>query len=107
MRDEFKQGNTKILCRELLNSISQLRDKEEQAIVLIPRRGYNGFLSCRNCGHIINCPNCDIPLSVHLGSQGGKWLSCHWCDHKSRLNNTCPDCNSSAFKPLELEHKEL
>ena len=102
MRDEFQKGNAKILCRELLELVSQLRLKQEQAIILIPRRGHSGFLSCRNCGFIINCPNCDVPLSVHQGSQGGKWLSCHWCNHKSRLFKNCPDCNSSAFKPFGI-----
>ncbi len=102
MRNEFNKGNTKIFCTELLELISQLRLKQEQAIILIPRRGHSGFLSCRNCGFIINCPNCDIPLSVHIGSRGKQWLSCHWCDHKSKLINNCPDCNSNAFKPFGI-----
>ena len=102
MRDEFKKGNMKILSSELLESLLQLRSKKEQAIILIPRRGHSGFLSCRNCGYLISCPNCDVPLSVHLGPQGKKWLNCHWCDHKSRLINNCPDCNSNAFKPFGI-----
>ena len=102
MRNEFKNGNKKILSTELVELLPQLRLKNEQAIILIPRRGHSGFLSCRNCGYLINCPNCDVPLSVHLGSQGKKWLSCHWCSHKSRLINNCPDCNSNAFKPFGI-----
>ena len=102
MRDEFKKGNMKIFSNELLQLLPQLRLKKEQAIILIPRRGHSGFLSCRSCGYLINCPNCDVPLSVHLGSQGKKWLSCHWCDHKSRLINRCPDCHSTAFKPFGI-----
>jgi len=102
MRNEFKKGNMKIFSSELLELIAQLKVKREQAIILIPRRGHSGFLSCRNCGFIINCPNCDVPLSVHLGSKGGRWLSCHWCDHKSKLINSCPDCNSNAFKPFGI-----
>ncbi len=102
MRVEFKEGNTKIFCSELLELISQLRDNEEQAIILIPRRGHSGFLSCRKCGFIINCLNCDVPLSVHLGSQGRQWLSCHWCNHKSKIINRCPDCGSNAFKPFGI-----
>ncbi len=102
MRDEFNKGNMKILSGELLELLPQLPLKNEQAIILIPRRGHSGFLSCRNCGYTINCPNCDVPLSVHLGSQGKKWLSCHWCDHKSKLINRCPDCHSTAFKPFGI-----
>ncbi len=102
MRDEFKKGNMKIFSNELLELLPQLRLKNEQAIILIPRRGHSGFLSCRNCGYLINCPNCDVPLTVHLSSQGKKWLCCHWCDHKSRLINRCPDCYSTAFKPFGI-----
>ncbi len=102
MRDEFKKGNMKILSNELLGLLPQLPLNNQQAIILIPRRGHSGFLSCRNCGYLINCPNCDVPLSVHLGSQGKKWLSCHWCDHKSRLIKRCPDCHSNAFKPFGI-----
>jgi primosomal protein N' (replication factor Y) len=102
MRDEFKKGNMKIFSNELLHLLPKLRLKNEQAIILIPRRGHSGFLSCRNCGYLINCPNCDVPLSVHLGSKGKKWLSCHWCDHKSRLIYRCPDCHSTAFKPFGI-----
>jgi len=102
MRNEFKKGNMKILSSELLELLPRLRLKNEQAIILVPRRGHSGFLSCRNCGYLVNCPNCDVPLSVHLGSQGKRWLSCHWCDHKSRLIKNCPDCNSDAFKPFGI-----
>ncbi len=102
MRNEFKKGNMKIFSNDLLQLLPEIRLKNEQAIILIPRRGHSGFLSCRNCGYLINCPNCDVPLSVHLGSQGKKWLSCHWCDHKSRLINRCPDCHSTAFKPFGI-----
>ncbi len=102
MRDEFKRGNVKILSNELLNSLSKLKLKNEQAIILVPRRGYSGFLSCRNCGYVVNCPNCDTALTVHVGAKGGRWLSCHWCDFKRTLINSCPECNSTAFKPFGI-----
>ncbi len=102
MRAEFKGGNSKILSRELLNSLSKLKVKNEQAIILVPRRGYNGFLSCRSCGNVVNCPNCDVALKVHIGAKGGKWLSCHWCDFKRTFIKLCPDCGSSAFKPFGI-----
>ena len=102
MRDEFKKGNTKILSNDLLNILSKLKLKNEQAIILVPRRGYSGFLSCRKCGYVVNCPNCDTALTVHTGEKGGKWLSCHWCDFKRTLIHSCPECNSIAFKPFGI-----
>jgi len=102
MRDELKRGNAKILSSELLNSLSNLRIKNEQAVILVPRRGYSGFLSCRNCGYVVNCPNCDTALTVHIGQKGGRWLSCHWCGYKRTLIHLCPECNSTAFKPFGI-----
>ncbi len=102
MRNEFKEGNKKIFCKELLELIPKLLTNREQGIILIPRRGHSGFISCRNCGFVVNCPNCDIPLSVHLGLKGRRWLSCHWCNHKSKIIEICPDCNSNAFKPFGI-----
>ena len=102
MRKEFKMGNSKILSKELLNSLINLKNKKEQAIILVPRRGYSGFLSCRSCGYIVNCPNCDTALTVHVGSKGGKWLSCHWCNFKRTYIHNCPDCHSNAFKPFGI-----
>ena len=102
MREEFKKGNSRIFSEELLNILSQLKENKEQALILVPRRGYSGFLSCRNCGHVVSCPNCDVALTVHIGSKGQKWLNCHWCDMKRRFINICPDCNSNAFKPFGI-----
>ena len=102
MRDEFKKGNKKILSTKLLKSLSSLRSRGEQAIILVPRRGYSGFLSCRNCGYVVNCPNCDISLTVHSGTKGTKWLSCHWCNLKRQFIKFCPECNSNAFKPFGI-----
>ena len=102
MRDEFKNGNKKIFSKELLKSLNIISEKKEQAIILVPRRGYNGFLSCRNCGFVVNCPNCDTALTVHIGSKGKKWLNCHWCEFKSQFINFCPDCHSKAFKPFGI-----
>ena len=102
MRDEFKKGNKKIFSEELFNSLKNLIERKEQAIILVPRRGYNGFLSCRNCGFVVNCPHCDTALTVHIGTKGKKWLNCHWCDFKSQYINVCPDCHSHAFKTFGI-----
>ena len=104
--DEFKKGNAKILSTKLLETLSLLREKKEQAIILVPRRGYSGFLSCRNCGYVVNCPNCDATLTVHSGTRGSKWLSCHWCNFKRQFINFCPECNSKAFKPFGVSPVE-
>ena len=102
MREEFKNGNTKIFSHELLEALAKLRLNKDQAVVLVPRRGYSGFLSCRSCGYVVSCSNCDTTLTVHSGSKGTKWLNCHWCNLKRQFINFCPECNSKAFKPFGI-----
>ena len=48
----------------------QLPERQEQAVVLVPRRGYSTFLSCRSCGEVVMCPHCDVSLTVHRNSRG-------------------------------------
>ena len=69
-------------------------------MVLVPRRGYHTFLSCRSCGEAVLCPHCDVPMTVHRGSGGQEWLRCHWCDHRAAMGHRCGHCGSTAFKPF-------
>jgi primosomal protein N' (replication factor Y) len=100
MRQELAEGHRRLLSRPLLDRLDALRQRGEQAVVLVPRRGYRSFLSCRSCGTVVQCPNCDVALTVHRRSSGQEWLRCHWCDHRQELAQRCPHCASSAFKPF-------
>ena len=68
--------------------------------MLVPRRGYRAFLSCRSCGEAVLCPNCDVALTVHRSREGLEWLRCHWCDHRQGCGDRCGHCGSTAFKPF-------
>ncbi len=100
MRQELAEGHRRLLSRPLLDRLAKLRDQGEQAVVLVPRRGYRSFLSCRSCGTVVQCPHCDVALTVHRRPGGEEWLRCHWCDHRQALTSRCPQCGSSAFKPF-------
>jgi primosomal protein N' (replication factor Y) len=100
MRQELAEGHRRLLSRPLLDRLAALREREEQAVVLVPRRGYRSFLSCRGCGTVVQCPHCDVALTVHRRGSGEEWLRCHWCDHRQGLTAHCPQCGSSAFKPF-------
>ncbi|NBP31660.1 MAG: primosomal protein N' [Synechococcaceae bacterium WBA_2_066] len=100
MRLELAEGHRRLLSRQLLDRLSGLADRGQQAVVLVPRRGYNTFLSCRSCGEAVSCPHCDVSLTVHRNSNGQSWLRCHWCDHREELANRCGNCGSTAFKPF-------
>ncbi|MEB3348455.1 MAG: primosomal protein N' [Cyanobacteriota bacterium] len=99
MRDELADGHRRLLSRPLLSRLEQLVERQEQAVVLVPRRGYRSFLSCRSCGHVVQCPHCDVALTVHRGA-GGEWLRCHWCDHRQPSSGRCHSCGSTAFRPF-------
>ena len=100
MRHELADGHRRLISRALMGRLEQLQDKGEQAVVLVPRRGYRAFLSCRSCGEAVLCPHCDVALTVHRSKGGQEWLRCHWCDHRAELGNRCGHCGSTAFKPF-------
>jgi len=100
MRSELAQGHRRLISRLLKDRLSSLPEKGEQAVVLVPRRGYSTFLSCRSCGEVVQCPNCDVSLTVHQDNQRRQWLRCHWCDHRASMEFKCKYCGSSAFKPF-------
>ncbi|MEJ7718432.1 MAG: primosomal protein N' [Thermoleophilaceae bacterium] len=74
--------------REALDGV---RRRGEKAIVLLNRRGWSNFLSCRSCGRVWGCPECDVSLVLHRAA--GR-LSCHHCGHGERVPRSCPDCGS-------------
>ncbi len=100
MRQELADGHRQLLSRPLIDRLSLLPDSQEQAVVLVPRRGYSSFLSCRSCGDVVQCPNCDVSLTVHQTKQGQQWLRCHWCDYRANIGFRCKECGSTAFKPF-------
>ena len=100
MRMELAEGHRRLLSRALLGRLLELKGRGEQAVVLVPRRGYRSFLSCRSCGEAVLCPHCDVALTVHRHSSGGEWLRCHWCDHRQEVGRHCGHCGSSAFRPF-------
>ena len=68
-----------------------VRRRGEKAIVLLNRRGWSNFLSCRLCGRVWECPDCDVTLVLH---QAAAQLACHHCGHRAVVPPECPDCGS-------------
>jgi primosomal protein N' (replication factor Y) len=62
-----------------------------KAIVLLNRRGWSNFLSCRSCGRAWECPSCDVTLVLHRSQA---LLACHHCGHREGVPSRCPDCGS-------------
>jgi len=100
MRAELAAGNRRLISFPLRESLDSLAGRGEQAVVLVPRRGYRTFLSCRSCGEAVLCPHCDVALTVHRRRDGHEWLRCHWCNHRQERTDSCGHCGSTAFKPF-------
>lgn len=96
MREEFKQKNYSIVSGLLRDRIRERIDRKEQVILFINRRGYAGFISCRNCGEPVKCPHCDVSLTMHYSGRGNneKKLVCHYCGFESEMIDKCPECGS-------------
>ena len=99
MRHELAEGHRRLLSRALIGRLEVLKERGEQAVVLVPRRGYHTFLSCRSCGEAVVCPHCDVSLTVHRVGER-QWLRCHWCNHRQELGDRCSHCGSTAYKPF-------
>jgi primosomal protein N' (replication factor Y) len=72
-------------------ALAATRRDQGKAIVLLNRRGWSNFVSCRHCGRIWECPECDVALVLHRRSAR---VACHHCGHRERIPSRCPDCGS-------------
>ena len=75
-------------------ALEEVRAAGRKAIVMVNRRGFAPWLTCRSCGHHWGCPNCDVSLIVHRES--GK-LVCHHCAHVEAAPRACPVCASTTL----------
>jgi primosomal protein N' (replication factor Y) len=99
MRQELQQGNRSIFSRSLQKALEQLHTSEQQGILFIPRRGHSTFVSCRSCGNVLECPNCDVSLSYHYTHEGAdELLRCHYCNFGRLHPSNCPECSSPYLK---------
>jgi len=99
MRQELQQGNRSIFSRSLQEALEQLQEREQQGILFIHRRGHSTFVSCRSCGYVLECPNCDVSLSYHHIEAGApELLRCHYCNFGRSHPRNCPECSSPYLK---------
>ena len=103
MKLEIKKGNF-ILSKMLIDKINDRLMKKEQVILLLNRRGYSSMLTCRDCGSVLKCPNCDISLTYHKTSNSNR---CHYCNYSVRNIRVCPSCGSDNIKDYGLGTEKL
>ena len=74
-------------------ALAEVRAARGKAIVLLNRRGWSNFLSCRSCGRVWSCPDCDVALVLH---RSGGYVACHHCGHREAVPTRCGECSSTA-----------
>lgn len=95
MQEHGRAAYKNVISIPLQTEIKETLAKGQQVILLINRRGFSTFTQCQACGHVIECPNCAIPMIWHAKDQ---MLKCHYCNHSEYFPDVCPECGSDAFK---------
>ena len=103
LREELRAGNRSIFSRSLQEKIAERLANKEQAILFLNRRGYAGFISCRSCGHVVQCPHCSVSLSEHKDG----YLHCHYCGYRVPGIKACPKCGSKYIAGFKVGTQQI
>lgn len=111
MQEYGRAAYKSVISKPLQTEITETLNNNKQVILLINRRGFSTYSQCKACGHVIECPNCAIPMIWHASD---KKLKCHYCGQESSFPDECPNCGSDAIKnsgmgtqKIEMLVKEL
>jgi primosomal protein N' (replication factor Y) len=97
LKKELIAGNFSPISLKLQESIHQVLERQHQALLFLNRRGLATFVSCRDCGYVINCESCSIPMVFYQNAIRSE-LSCHHCGSKKPVASICPNCHSPRIK---------
>ncbi|WHY02328.1 primosomal protein N' [Neobacillus sp. DY30] len=95
MREELRAGNRSMFSRKLFELLKERIDRKEQSVLFLNKRGHSSFVMCRDCGYVMNCPNCDISLTYHKVKEQ---MKCHYCGYESYVPSQCPECSSDYIR---------
>ncbi len=91
--DQKRKGS--ILSEKLITAIEERLKRKEQSILFLNRRGFSTSLTCEQCGHTCECPNCSVALTYHRGASR---IVCHICGYQAVAPNKCPQCASPGIR---------
>lgn len=104
-------NESSLLSKPLIEKLKDRLEKKEQSILLVNRRGYSPYITCKKCGFVVKCPSCQVALTYHYETKN---LSCHHCGYEQHMISKCPKCQSdkifkSGFgtEKIELELKNI
>ncbi|MBL7063187.1 MAG: DEAD/DEAH box helicase, partial [Anaerolineae bacterium] len=104
LRAELRAGNRSIFSRALARAMDEALGQGEQVILFLNRRGTATFVLCRDCGYVVRCPHCDVPLTYH-GARAH--LVCHHCNHREPRPECCPRCGGQRIRYFGLGTEQV
>lgn len=103
MKEEYKQGN-RLFSNSLKKHLDDTLSKNKQAIILLNRRGYAASVTCKSCGSVDKCPNCDISLTYHKTKNN---MRCHYCGYTHFMKAKCDECGSTMINTVGIGTQKL
>lgn len=98
MRQEFLETRKQAtFSRALIDAVTERLDNGEQSMLLLNRRGFSSFMTCRACGERLECPNCSVTMTFH---RRDRRMLCHYCNYSCRVPERCPKCDSDHIQFL-------
>jgi primosomal protein N' (replication factor Y) len=99
-RQEFLETRKQAtFSRALIDAVTERLENGEQSMLLLNRRGFSSFMTCRACGERLECPNCSVTMTFH---RRDRRMLCHYCNFSSRVPERCPKCDSDHIQFLGL-----
>lgn len=96
MHAELRQvGRPGMFSRALNSALGECLDAGQQAILLLNRRGYAGYLMCGRCNYSLECSDCSAMLTYHKATQR---CICHYCQAQSVAPTRCPVCDAKLLR---------
>ena len=94
MREEREERNYSLFSRTLIKNVENAVSNGHQVIFLINRRGFSSYTQCLECGHVVTCPKCAIPMIYHKNTNSHK---CHYCNSEIK-EDKCYACGSTMLE---------
>ena len=104
LKDDRIMGNTSSISIALKEAIKNNIENKEQTMLFLNKRGYNSYLTCKTCGYVFNCPNCDVAMTYH---KSNNLLLCHYCSHVEKNIKICPKCGGEDISSYQLGTEKL
>ena len=97
-RQEFLETRKQAtFSRALIDAVTARLENHEQSMLLLNRRGFSSFMTCRSCGERLECPNCSVTLTFH---RRDRRMLCHYCNFSCKVPERCPKCDSDHIQFL-------